>query len=482
LERKRSIPRWSFLAVCLPLLSLFSTTASALEGTVITPVTFVGPVTGESISFSLYLPPGYGSGSARYPVVYHLHGMGGAHNNVNQLNTVSQSHEDAVTAGRIEPVIIVFPDGDTDSFWADSKDGTRRIETHVVREILPYVDANYRTRATRTQRAIQGFSMGGFGAAKFASKFPELFCASVVYDGALVTWHVVQQFHPTVAASMFGNDPAYFDAYSPWHWVPENAETLQTGVPFRQVVGNLVGSNQEFRTLLLDNGLVSEYLETGCTHTLNCVMAAGGADSWSLIAASFETTPSTQQATFLSIGAEDGWVRESSAGGGGGDAQASWSGGAGLIAGDDGGNRQYKAIVSFDTSSLPDDATIVSATLRLKRGTVAGTNPFTNHGACSVDVRTGGFAGSATLVPADFTARATASAVGSLGNAGANGSWSEATLNGAGRSAIHKSGRTQFRVGFTVGDDGDFGADYMGWYPGDNSISANRPQLVVVYQ
>jgi hypothetical protein len=85
-------------------------------------------------------------------------------------------------------------------------------------------------------------------------------------------------------------------------------------------------------------------------------------------------------------------------------------------------------------------------------------------------------------VPADLTARATASQVGSLGNAGANGSWSEATLNGAGRSAIHKSGRTQFRVGFTLGANGDSAADYMGWYSGDNAISANRPQLVVVYQ
>jgi S-formylglutathione hydrolase FrmB len=485
------------VVVCVLLLlsAVFSVEAAALQGTLVTPVTFVGPVTNRSISFSLYLPPGYAGGSTRYPVVYHLHGMGGAHNNSNQLTTVAQGHEDAVAAGRMEPAIIVFPDGATDSFWADSRDGTRRIETHVVREILPYVDATYRTRADRGQRAIQGFSMGGFGASKFASKFPDLFCVSVVYDGALVTWAVMQQFHPAVAASMFGNDEAYFDQYSPWHWVPQNADTLRTSVPFRQVVGTQVGANQNFRTLLLSHALESEYLETGCAHTLNCVMASGGADSWSFIAASFgNTTPSpsptptptptsTQQATFVSIGAEDGWALEAAeTSNTGGTAQASWVGVSGLVAGDDSGDRQYKAIVSFDTSSLPDGATIVSATLRLKRGTVSGTNPFTTHGGCPVDIRTGSFGSNSALEPGDFAAPATSVQVGTLGTAGANGDWSEATLNPAGRSAIHKSGRTQLRISFATGDNDDLAADFMGWYPGENATSSNRPQLVVVYQ
>jgi S-formylglutathione hydrolase FrmB len=471
-----------FLAVCA-LSAVLPLKAWALEGTLVTPVAFVGPVTGQSISFSLYLPPGYSGGSTRYPVVYHLHGIGGAHNNPNQLNTVSQSHEEAVMTGRIGPVIIVFPDGDTDSFWADGHDGTRRIETHVVREILPYVDANYRTLATRTQRAVQGFSMGGFGAAKFASKFPDLFCSSVIYDGAIVTWPVVRQFHPTVAASMFNNDEAYFNQYSPWFWVPQNAATLQSSVPFRQVVGTQVGANQNFRNLLLTHAVASEYVETGCPHTLNCVMASGGADSWSFIADSFEDAPPLGQATFVSIGSEDGWVRESSETSGvGGTAQASWSGASALIAGDDAGDRQYKAIVSFDTSPLPDGATIVSATLRLKRGTASGTNPFTSHGAASLDVRTGGFGASTALEAADFASPATASQVASLGNAIANGSWSEATLNAAGRSGIHRSGRTQFRAAFPLGDNDDLAADFIGWYSGENATASNRPQLVVVYQ
>ena len=62
-----------------------------------------------------------------------------------------------------------------------------------------------------------------------------------------------------------------------------------------------------------------------------------------------------------------------------------------------------------------------------------------------------------------------------------NGDWSEGVLDGAGRAAINTSGRTQFRVYFTV-DDNDNGADdHMGYYSGDNSNAANHPQLVVTY-
>jgi S-formylglutathione hydrolase FrmB len=282
-------------AVLLVCLGMFIGDAAALQGSLVTPVTFVGPVTGRTIQLSLYLPPGYAGGTVRYPVVYHFHGMGGDHDN--QIDTVSQSHEDAVAAGRIGPVIIVFPDGDRDSFWADSVDGTRPIETNVVAEILPYVDAYYRTQAARDRRVVQGFSMGGFGAAKFASKFPHLFCAAVVYDGALVTWSNLQTFIPTVAASMFANDPAAFDQYSPWYWVTQNAAVLVSGVPFRQAVGSELHSNRNFQMHLLNHGISPEYVETGCPHRVECLFSSAGSDSWAFLSAAMDAATPTATPT-----------------------------------------------------------------------------------------------------------------------------------------------------------------------------------------
>jgi hypothetical protein len=55
-------------------------------------------------------------------------------------------------------------------------------------------------------------------------------------------------------------------------------------------------------------------------------------------------------------------------------------------------------------------------------------------------------------------------------------------LSSAGLAAVNKTGTTQLRVYFTLDDNNDRNADYTGYYSGDNSTSANRPQLVVIYQ
>lgn len=115
---------------------------AARQGTVQT-VSSTGPVTGAAVSFSLYLPPGYSAGSGTYPVIYHLHGIGGTHNG-GQINTVPVSHESAVSAGLKEPCIIVFPDGYNDSFWADAVNVAKPAETNIMQEIIPHVEAGRR--------------------------------------------------------------------------------------------------------------------------------------------------------------------------------------------------------------------------------------------------------------------------------------------------------------------------------------------------
>jgi Big-like domain-containing protein len=187
--------------------------------------------------------------------------------------------------------------------------------------------------------------------------------------------------------------------------------------------------------------------------------------------------------TFTSVAAQDGWVLESTeTGNAGGSIDATANTTSALRVGDDNKDRQYKAVVSFDTSAIPDGATILSVTLRLLRGTVSGTNPFTTHGTCWVDVQTGGFSGSTTLQTGDFQAAATAVRAASLGNAAADGTWSEGSLNAEGLAAINKTGTTQLRVYFNLDDNDDRGNDYIGYYSGDNTTAANRPQLVVTYQ
>ncbi len=187
-------------------------------------------------------------------------------------------------------------------------------------------------------------------------------------------------------------------------------------------------------------------------------------------------------ASFTSVGAEDGWVLESSETSNvGGSIKASDSTSSGLMLGDSSKKYQYKSILSFDTSSLPDNATITAATLRLQRGTLSGASPFTTHGSLLADIRNGAFNNNAALETADFQAPATATGVATLSNAASNGAWSEGTLNASGLAALNKTGKTQFRLYFTLDDDNDSVADYVGYYAGEYATAASRPQLVVNY-
>ena len=193
-----------------------------------------------------------------------------------------------------------------------------------------------------------------------------------------------------------------------------------------------------------------------------------------------ESSPVT--VTFTSVAADDGYVIESGENTGvGGSATSNGSNANGLRIGDNNQDRQQKTVVSFNTASLPDGAVITAVTLRLRRGGLTGTNPFTTHGACWADIVSGSFSGSATLQTGDFQAAATATQVASMSNPAANLDWSTGNLNAAGLAAVNKTGLTQLRVYFNTDDNDDNGADYLGFYPGNNGTAANRPQLVVTY-
>lgn len=240
--------------------------------------------TGKDLPFSIYLPPGYTNSGRRYPVIYHLHGIGGTHNGPH-LQSVARSFETSLRNGLIEEVIIVFPDGFHDSFWADSVDGVKPAEIHLAQDLISYIDNNYASVATRETRIIQGYSMGGFGAAKFASKYPQLFSACVIYDGALLSWQELVRHprHVQQVEQIFGNSEQVFDQYSPWYWLIQNAETLRLAMKFRSNVGVLQAYNRNWRTALLAGNQSLEYVETGLPHNLEQLLNAQGANSWLFI-------------------------------------------------------------------------------------------------------------------------------------------------------------------------------------------------------
>ncbi len=177
-----------------------------------------------------------------------------------------------------------------------------------------------------------------------------------------------------------------------------------------------------------------------------------------------------------SQGVYDGWVLESSENSNtGGSLNAT---GRIFRLGDDVLDRQYRAILSFDTSSLPAEAAISSAVLRVKQyGKPVGSNPFTVLDNLLADIK-GGTYGAASLEATDFQASPTGKKVGTFGKRPSIG-WYSARLNAAGLGYINKAGATQFRLYFAAGDNDNSQADLMRFFSGNNPTG--RPELFVTY-
>jgi carboxypeptidase T len=278
--------------------------------------------------------------------------------------------------------------------------------------------------------------------------------------------------------SAFGQSVTFTATVTSGSGVPAGTVTFNEGATVWASNVGVNGSGQAaFSTAALSVG----------THTLTATFT--GASGWLGSSGTNGGSPQVVNpaptvVTFTSGGAQDGWVLESGeTTNAGGSLSATTNTTSALRLGDNNQDRQYRTVVSFDTSSIPDGATIVSVTLRLLRGSLTGTNPFTTHGTCWVDVQNGsGFSGSTTLQNADFQAAATAVHAATLSNAASNGIWSTGSLNAAGLAAVNKIGTTQLRVSFNLDDNDDTGNDYLGYYSGENGTAGNRPQLVVTYQ
>jgi enterochelin esterase-like enzyme len=264
----------------------FPALAQPLRGTV-EQRTFVDEASGRTVRFTVYLPEGYASGGAHYPVVYHLHGLGGSEAAPSNVY-LPRSFEAAQDQGIIGPVIVVFPNGYEDSWWADSANSDKPAESDVVGRLVPYIDATYRTIARRGGRIIQGFSMGGFGATKFYAKFNDLFAACIEYDGAFHSWFTFRILFPATAAEVFDNSSARYDQYSPWYWTNAHADILRDGPPVRMVVGLLGPGNRAFRDHLAARQIPVDYAQTSCGHDLECLLGAQGLASAAFIAAHLE--------------------------------------------------------------------------------------------------------------------------------------------------------------------------------------------------
>jgi enterochelin esterase-like enzyme len=134
-------------------------------------------------SVSVYLPPGYATMTGRrYPVIYLLHGFTDSDDRwfgrVQHFINVPQAVDRALSNGS-KDVIVVMPNALT-KFGGSMYSTSVTVgdwESYITKDLVWYIDSNYRTIASASSRGLAGHSMGGYGALRIGMKYPEVFSA-----------------------------------------------------------------------------------------------------------------------------------------------------------------------------------------------------------------------------------------------------------------------------------------------------------------
>ena len=163
------------------------------------------PALSGDTNVRVLLPAAYRSSrTRRYPVLYLLHGS------VDDYRSwTNKGDAEHLTAGL--PLIVVMPNAGNGGFYSDwfnsGAGGPPEWETYHVRQLIPWIDAHYRTVASRRGRATAGLSMGGFGAMTYPARHPDEFVAAASFSGAVNT----NEYPPTGEA-----DESTFDGGAPY--------------------------------------------------------------------------------------------------------------------------------------------------------------------------------------------------------------------------------------------------------------------------
>jgi S-formylglutathione hydrolase FrmB len=183
----------------------------------------------------ILLPDGYANSTQRYPVLYLFHGGAG-----NYTDWTTQGNAEAATAG--VPAIVVMPDagitGLCTNWFNFGAFGTPEWATYHNDQLVPWIDANYRTIADRTHRATAGLSMGGGCATNYAARYPELYGATGSFSGAVDYNNATAQGLLTPVTGFIAG-PYYDTSTNP----PSNEQVRWRGFNAWDLAANLVNTD-----------------------------------------------------------------------------------------------------------------------------------------------------------------------------------------------------------------------------------------------
>lgn len=145
-------------------------------------------ILGLNRRLAVYTPYGYeDSGRSKYPVLYLLHGAGGDEEAWSSMGRAVQILDNLIAKGLAKPMIVVMPNGNPNQQaaqtmgleakpfeWRDPKWANAYVNS-LCKEIVPFIEKNFRTTASKQGRAIAGLSMGGGHTLAASGLYPQMF-------------------------------------------------------------------------------------------------------------------------------------------------------------------------------------------------------------------------------------------------------------------------------------------------------------------
>lgn len=151
-------------------------------------VWYDSPTLKSNRRLQIYLPPGYERSNENYPVLYLLHGGGGDEECWLSRGRTNFILDNLIADSKAEPMIVVMPNGNPETPAAPlSRDpslelasgigsmASKKFEESLVKDIIPFVEKNYRAIPKPEKRAVAGFSMGGYQTQNVTNAYPEMF-------------------------------------------------------------------------------------------------------------------------------------------------------------------------------------------------------------------------------------------------------------------------------------------------------------------
>lgn len=214
--------------------------------------------TGTRRSVHVYTPPGYGTSTEKYPVVYLLHGSGDDDRHWSALGQANVIADNLIADVKAVPAIVVMPEGhpaggpsraprESEERKNYSRNNRKLFAADLLGDVIPLVEANYRAKTNRESRAVVGLSMGGQQSLDVGLNNLDKFAYVGSFSGAA---NDLDAAHAKLSA-----DPEAFNKGLRVFWIGVGKDDF------------LLEFNREFTAKLKELGIRHEYEETAGAHT-----------------------------------------------------------------------------------------------------------------------------------------------------------------------------------------------------------------------